>query len=295
MGLSASQARLLSITARITDNELRSQFITNAKMRLAGQSSEASAEYMSALNSTQLLYSSYDANGAKTYEKMTAGLTMTYGPLKNQYGLINNSGQLMVSSLDKDNYEKSTTLIDFLKAYGIEPSTNPKFKEIATNLYGEDYEKFLSRNADGTLQRSADRLLTINADNQVTTAFEAIGGDGSSWEGIGSKTGIINTDTGKIDDFKWALITEPEPMSETDWGTFDSKMQAWYGSVGLPAGVTKNEETLAKSGVFGSLINTLNDYPNWIGTMPGEDARYWEDLGFVFEDPTIMPAITSNS
>ncbi|MDR1327832.1 MAG: hypothetical protein LBJ74_05440, partial [Heliobacteriaceae bacterium] len=266
MGLSASQARLLSITARITDNELQSQFITSAKMRLAGQSSDASAEYMSALNSTQLLFSSYDANGAKTYEKLTAGFIMTYGPLKSQYGLTNNSGQLMVSSLDKDNYTKSTTLIDFLKAYGIEPSTNPKFKEIATNLYGEDYEKFLIRNSDGILQRGADGLLTINANNQVTTAFEAIGGDGSSWEGIGSKTGIINTDTGNIDNPKWALITEPETMTKDTWNTFDEMMHGkylddgthingWYDEVTLPAGVIKNEETLAKSGVFGSLVN----------------------------------------
>ena len=35
MGLAASQARLLSITARLSDNELHSQQISNSKVRLA--------------------------------------------------------------------------------------------------------------------------------------------------------------------------------------------------------------------------------------------------------------------
>lgn len=33
--MSATQARLLTITGRLTDNEMRSQTITNAKLRLA--------------------------------------------------------------------------------------------------------------------------------------------------------------------------------------------------------------------------------------------------------------------
>ena len=32
MGMSAGQARLLSITAKLTDNELRSQMLTNSKL-----------------------------------------------------------------------------------------------------------------------------------------------------------------------------------------------------------------------------------------------------------------------
>ena len=39
MGMSAGQARLLSITAKLTDNELRSQMITNSKLRLSDKSS----------------------------------------------------------------------------------------------------------------------------------------------------------------------------------------------------------------------------------------------------------------
>ena len=55
MGMSASQARLLSITSRLSANELRSQTITTAKMSLSNRTPEASAAYIDALSSTKLL------------------------------------------------------------------------------------------------------------------------------------------------------------------------------------------------------------------------------------------------
>ena len=63
MGLSASQARLLSLTARISDNELHSQTVANSKVRLADKSQEASKEYIRSLNASKLVYTTYDAKG----------------------------------------------------------------------------------------------------------------------------------------------------------------------------------------------------------------------------------------
>ena len=62
MGMSASQARLLSITARLTNNEFRAQTITNSKLRLASESEEASRDYMDVLRSKQLMFMNYDEN-----------------------------------------------------------------------------------------------------------------------------------------------------------------------------------------------------------------------------------------
>ena len=56
MGMSASQARLLTITARLADNELRSQTINNAKMRLSTQSAQASDNYINALNDANMMF-----------------------------------------------------------------------------------------------------------------------------------------------------------------------------------------------------------------------------------------------
>ena len=65
MGLS-SNARLLSLTARITSNEYEAQKISNARMRLSNQSQEVSRDYINALNSQKLVFMSYDAYGNST-------------------------------------------------------------------------------------------------------------------------------------------------------------------------------------------------------------------------------------
>ena len=68
MGLAASQARLLSITSRMSDNELRSQLINNAKMRLTTDSARVSDEYIAALNKTQMMFTNFDVFGNEQYQ-----------------------------------------------------------------------------------------------------------------------------------------------------------------------------------------------------------------------------------
>lgn len=123
MGMAASQARLLSITARITDNELRSQTITNSKLRLAEKSSEASQEYMNALNSEKLTFRYYNNNGESTSYNLTPALLYSYEPLKNQYSIQNASGQNLVSATDAKNFEESKNLGEFLNKYGLVDTT----------------------------------------------------------------------------------------------------------------------------------------------------------------------------
>ena len=49
MGMSASQARLLTLTSRMSDLELQAQQIGNAKIRLSQKTAEAAADYNGAL------------------------------------------------------------------------------------------------------------------------------------------------------------------------------------------------------------------------------------------------------
>ena len=55
MGMAASQARLLTITARMHDVEYAAQSIQNAKVALATQSDEAYKAYMEALDATKII------------------------------------------------------------------------------------------------------------------------------------------------------------------------------------------------------------------------------------------------
>ena len=61
MGMAASQARLLTITARLHDVEYQAQSIQNAKIALATQQDEVQREYLAALDETTLTFK--DNNG----------------------------------------------------------------------------------------------------------------------------------------------------------------------------------------------------------------------------------------
>ena len=119
MGMSASQARLLSITSRLTNNEFRSQTITNSKLRLATESQEASRVYMNALNSQQIMFMNYDDNGTASKVELTPAVLYDYAPLKNQYILRNANNKVMVSNTDAENFEQTSNLHAFLDRYGL--------------------------------------------------------------------------------------------------------------------------------------------------------------------------------
>ena len=193
MGMSAAQARLLSITARLTDNEMRSQLITNSKLRLADKSSEANSDYMNALNATSLVYNSYNSNGEKISQSLTPSLLMNYNDLKTQYGLVNSSGQLMVSGIDKQNYENSDTLTEFLRCYGVPMIENPAYGEALTGIYGENYSLYYDENDiykwDQYLTNlttnnisNINNLLSKNATNFTEADFNAIFGYVNNWK-----------------------------------------------------------------------------------------------------------------
>ena len=120
MGMAASQARLLTLTARLADNELRSQTINNAKMRLATQSAQASDNYINALNNADLMFSNYDETGMEQSQLLTFNALSAYSSYNNQYGLVNAAGQLLVSESEAAMFDAANgNLNAYLKAHGL--------------------------------------------------------------------------------------------------------------------------------------------------------------------------------
>ena len=141
MGLAASQARLLSITARLTSNEYESQQISNAKMRLATQSQEASEAYIAALNNTQYSFISFDSTGQSVNTSLTVASLYEYADNKNQYILTNAAGKALLGNKDIRNYQTSANLDEFLEKYGL----NKTFKTLSMKtLYNQlkDLKKY---------------------------------------------------------------------------------------------------------------------------------------------------------
>ena len=68
MGMAASQARLLSITARQHDVEYKAQAIQHAKIQLATQQDQVYQEYQAALDAATLTLTAIDTkSGVKSY------------------------------------------------------------------------------------------------------------------------------------------------------------------------------------------------------------------------------------
>lgn len=155
MGLAASQARLLTITARLADNELRSQTINNAKMRLATQSAQASDEYVSALNNSRLMFTNTGADGLSQTVPLTFNSLTQYSQYNNQYGIVNAAGQILVSEEDAKIFEGChNNLEEFLKAHDLEWDTTffdesrGPLAEKLTSFYSGDYSYIGSRFLD---------------------------------------------------------------------------------------------------------------------------------------------------
>lgn len=138
MGMSASQARLLTITARLADNELRSQTINNAKMRLSTQSSQASDNYINALNEANMVFSNYDLTGTSQSQILTYNALTSYSSYNNQYGLVSSAGQLLVSESEAAMFKAADGNVNaYLKAHGLEYTTT-YFDNIGT-VKNDDY------------------------------------------------------------------------------------------------------------------------------------------------------------
>jgi len=156
MGMSASQARLLSITARLTNNELSSQLLTNNKIRLASKSEAASDEYMDALNSTKLTYQYFNDNGSAVTYDLTPGLIYSYEPLKSQYSIVDTNGVNLVTAQEAKNYEETDSLYDFLGKYvNVKKVTTPEY-DAAKAQYDKDKANFDARLSDW--EKECDRL-----------------------------------------------------------------------------------------------------------------------------------------
>ncbi len=135
MGMAAGQARLLSITTRMSDNELRAQLINNDKMRLATKSAQVSEAYTTALNEAQMMFTNYDADNKTSYKELTYNALTAYNPYNNQYAISNASGQVLVSETDATNFKNANgNLNTFLASYGLEYSTDYFSSLISTNV-----------------------------------------------------------------------------------------------------------------------------------------------------------------
>ena len=147
MGMAASQARLLSITARLSNNELEQQSVAYSKQRLADNSEQINDDYLEALAKTkyQVLtgYNNSQANYADlTYASITGNNTIACGK---QYVVKTKGGQILVSQQIADAFRKNNgDYNQFLKNLGYTQSNIDVSKiSEAKQAVHEAWDKYL--------------------------------------------------------------------------------------------------------------------------------------------------------
>ena len=111
MGLSASQARLLSLTARMHDIEYKAQKLEAQKLQMANKSTQVYNEYEDALNEQKIQYKIIGADGSASYKDATVkNLVTDTGEAKSNYILHNIATNQM--------YCTAAQIDAFTKAYG---------------------------------------------------------------------------------------------------------------------------------------------------------------------------------
>ena len=107
--MAASQARLLSITARLTNNENSGQSVSYSKQRLADQTQQITNEYNEALDATKLTvltgFNGAQANYEDISYKLMTGLQMAENT--KQYVVTDTKGKVLVTENIANAYKKS--------------------------------------------------------------------------------------------------------------------------------------------------------------------------------------------
>lgn len=150
MGLSASQARMLSLTSRMSDLELQAQTISNAKLRLSTEGTEASKAYSDALDKqTMTVYSGVNSDGTSSYKDANAYNITTPGMVsatdKQRY-IKNQSGQTLVAGYIKTALDSATDFNSFLA--NIKTSQGSNYDTSQDSYYQDLYTQFFDKDSN---------------------------------------------------------------------------------------------------------------------------------------------------
>jgi len=148
MGMAAGQARLLSITARLTDNENMGQALSYSKQRLADETEQINAEYNAALSATKLTVLTGFNGSVANYTDISYGLMTGYNTVAcgKQYVVTNAKGEILVTNEIAKAFEKGNGDLNvFLAQFGYHQcDIDVNDVETATQKVHEAWDKYLT-------------------------------------------------------------------------------------------------------------------------------------------------------
>ena len=203
MGLSASQGRLLSLTSRMSDLELQAQTISNAKIRLSQESSQASNDYSQALDKQVLTV--FDADN-KAYKNAT---------------VANLTGYNGVSDITKQRYVKDSAG-RMIVSKKIEQAFNGTYTK-----WDDDYEASTPRNYDTYKNKSMDELLVDHRFVEFVAIAEGVSDTNNNGTGMDEfNAHVAKMDSSQLEYYRnlfLALLECPDTIAPGDDKLNDSE------------------------------------------------------------------------
>lgn len=167
MGMAASQARLLTLTARKSDLEFRAQQITNSEMILAMQTEVAAKEYSNAMSNTKYQVNTYTSDSDKqtVWADMTA--EQLFGVMG--YGMRSDDGE----KITLENYEEllanGDSMAQKLKDSNmVVPADNGELQWTKS----PNVTKFFLTTVGGGLLNADGADTSLSGDENITTTYD---------------------------------------------------------------------------------------------------------------------------
>ena len=283
MGMSSSQARLLSLTARQHDVEWRAQKLQAEKLQLANDSDRVYNTYLNALNSTKIQTRVYDEYNGDTF--VDASLAVLEHGLLDNYNGVTAANPLFLQEFDDNGGTRLLVTQEIADKYGIDETTKPwtgtmdEYFEDVWGLGDPEKEVVGEYDAGGTTVTDTSKIVGIDTVDNVYN---------SSFNRTVNTNAVANSTDGRdltvYDDFKNAV--EHEDVSSvtniTDATTLASGQKyAIYDAAGLVKLQELVEDGQNTEGVTFILANDIN--------MSGIT---WTGIGNLSTNPT--PTTTSN-
>ena len=153
MGLSSSQARLLSLTGRMHDIEYKAQHLEAQKLQMANESAHVYKEYENALNKTKIQVKQLASDGSTTY------IDATYNSMKSLgYTMkFQDDYKPIISAATESNLKVAGNNRDYFIALesGRVTTTNTKVNGV-TEIYTADQLKNMSSSGNYRLMSDID-------------------------------------------------------------------------------------------------------------------------------------------
>ena len=203
--MAAGQARLLSITARLTNNENTGQSVSYSKQRLADQTQQITNEYNEALEATKLTvltgFNGAEANYTDISYNLMTGLQMADST--KQYIVTDAKGKILVTNDIAKAYEKSNGNYNMFLANltGATTSKGGKAYSQADITVNKANEKWVKLDADGKPVEAAAGEAGAYDNNSDTVAAKQKIHD--AWDKYFSTVGINLGDNEHDFGFSW--------------------------------------------------------------------------------------------